>query len=262
MSKIKEVFKSFLPHLGIMLGITALFIIGVFYIYLPSYTNHGETITVPDLEGYDINEIEAFLESRNLRYEVTPDSGYTVEMEPFTVMKQCQKPGARVKESRKIFITLNAKKAPIISMPQLVGNPLRNAQELMFTYGLKTGDIKWIPDLAKNAVLEQRFRGRKIEPGTELPKGSVIDLIVGNGLGNQKLDMPEVLGMDEKEAEFLLGGYGLKINNINYIEVDSVPQGTILRQSPPAGSSSRVGDLVDIYVAKYKEGLTPEDIDL
>ena len=48
-------------HLGIMLVIAFGLILVFFYNFLPSYTNHGETITVPDLRGMAFSELEDFL---------------------------------------------------------------------------------------------------------------------------------------------------------------------------------------------------------
>src|SRR5699024_195337 len=63
-----------LINLAIVLAVTVALVLGFFYIYLPATTNHGETITVPDLKGMTYDQLEQFLTSRNLRYEVTDSS--------------------------------------------------------------------------------------------------------------------------------------------------------------------------------------------
>ena len=45
----------------------------LFYLYFPIITNHGETITVPDLKGLNYDEIDDYLTQRNLKYEIIPD---------------------------------------------------------------------------------------------------------------------------------------------------------------------------------------------
>ena len=45
-------------HLGIMLAIGLVLLLVFFYYFLPSYTNHGETITVPDLRGMAYDDLE------------------------------------------------------------------------------------------------------------------------------------------------------------------------------------------------------------
>ena len=90
-----------------------------FYIYLPNSTNHGETITVPDLEGMDLGKIDEFLSGHDLRYEVS-DSSYSDEFPPLTVLQQFPKPGSKVKENRKVYITINRVTPPTVPMPDLV----------------------------------------------------------------------------------------------------------------------------------------------
>ena len=64
-----------------------------FYAYLPHITNHGESITVPSVEGLPITKVEEFLASHDLRYEVN-DSSYSAEYPPLTVLKQYPAAGA------------------------------------------------------------------------------------------------------------------------------------------------------------------------
>ena len=51
-------------HLAIMLVIALALILVFFYNFLPSYTNHGETITVPDLKGSSHEQLDQYLASR------------------------------------------------------------------------------------------------------------------------------------------------------------------------------------------------------
>jgi beta-lactam-binding protein with PASTA domain len=237
----------------IMAGIIMVLLFTFFVIYLPNYTNHGESVTVPELEGMHYNELETFLEARDLRYEITLDSGFVSDANPLAVLKQNPKPGTKVKQNRKIYITLNAENAPLIKMPGLVNTQLKNAQEILANYGLVRGDIVYVPDIGMNVVLEQKYRGRDIKEGFEIPKGSQIDLVVGDGLGNQSLPIPNLIGMDDTEAEFLILGSGLRMGNINFVKTDTVPKGTVIRQLPPEGINVKTGERVDIWVSELEE---------
>ncbi|MBI1301546.1 MAG: PASTA domain-containing protein [Alphaproteobacteria bacterium] len=249
--------KAGLKRLGInlliMAGITLVLLFVFFVIYLPNYTNHGESVTVPELEGMHHNELEQFLQARDLRYEVNLDSGFVSEARPLTVLKQNPKPGTKVKQNRKIYVTLNAENAPLIKMPGLVNTQLKNAQEILANYGLVRGDIVYVPDIGLNVVLEQKYRGRDIKEGFEIPKGSQIDLVVGDGYGNQSLAIPNLVGMDDAEAEFLILGSGLRLGNVNYVKTDTVPKGTVIKQLPPEGINAKTGEQVDIWVSELDE---------
>jgi beta-lactam-binding protein with PASTA domain len=249
--------KAGLKRLGInlliMAGITLVLLFVFFVIYLPNYTNHGESVTVPELEGMHHNELEQFLQARDLRYEVNLDSGFVSEARPLSVLKQNPKPGTKVKQNRKIYVTLNAENAPLIKMPGLVNTQLKNAQEILANYGLVRGDIVYVPDIGLNVVLEQKYRGRDIKEGFEIPKGSQIDLVVGDGYGNQSLAIPNLVGMDDADAEFLILGSGLRLGNVNYVKTDTVPKGTVIKQLPPEGINAKTGEQVDIWVSELDE---------
>ena len=250
MRDLKESIKKISIHIAIVLGIIILLSLIFLKIFLPSYTNHGQTVTVPNLEGYEYANLEDFLSSRDLQFEISPDSGFNAEVKPLSVMKQIPKAGNKVKQGRKIYITLNAKNAPLIKMPNLVNSPLKNVQEILANMGLVRGDIIYVPDIGINVVLEQKYRGRNIPEGFEVAKGSQIDLVVGDGLGNQILDVPNLVGMDQIDAEFLIIGSGLRMGRLSYIQTDSVPQGTIIQQMPPAAAEVKTGEPIDLWISE------------
>jgi hypothetical protein len=72
----------FIP-LGVILTTAVIY----FYIYLPSTTNHGESITVPDLTGVQVEELEEYLTKHELRYAVN-DSSYSADHPALAVLRQ------------------------------------------------------------------------------------------------------------------------------------------------------------------------------
>lgn len=251
-----DVFK----HLAVIVVVVALMLFFFFFVYLPTTTNHGETIQVPNIKGMKLQEVEAFLEEHNLRHFVN-DSSYSTSKQPFEVTLQDPAPGSRVKEGRKIYLTYNMKTPPTIKMPKLVDGSVKNAQMVLKSYGLTLGEIREVPDLALNAVLKQLVGGKEIAPGAPVAKGSVVDLVVGNGIGNAQFQIPNVVGMPADEATTLLVGAGLQLGATQYMEAtNGEADGTVLRQRPAAspGAMIRVGELVDIWVAgPDPAGVTP-----
>jgi beta-lactam-binding protein with PASTA domain len=243
-------FLDVIKHLVIMAVIVAALIFGFFYVYLPSTTNHGESISVPKVTGMALPDAEAFLEEQNLRYFVN-DSSYNPDHKPFEILTQDPAPGAKVKEDRKIYVSVNMKNPPMIKMPKLIDGSVKNADLILKSYDLKKGKITYVPDLQENAILKQFINGKEVKPGELIPKGSVVDLHVGNGLGNTEFEVPEVVGMPVDEASVLLVGQGLQIGNIIYVQGSGEADGTVLKQRPFAevGAKIRVGELVDLWVA-------------
>ncbi|MDQ4139342.1 MAG: PASTA domain-containing protein [Bacteroidota bacterium] len=238
-------------HLIIIAMIVMLMLFVFFFVYLPSTTNHGQTITVPKITGMRLDEVESFLEDNNLRFFVN-DSSYSTSKKPFEILTQEPAPGSKVKEDRKIYISYNMKTPPQIKMPKLVDGSVKNAQLILKSYDLQVGEVRFVPDLQENAVLKQLYQGKEIAPGAPIAKGSVIDLVVGNGIGNDEFEVPRVVGMPIDEATVLLVGQNLQVGSITYQAApNGEADGTVLRQRPNAGAGAmiRVGELVDLWVA-------------
>lgn len=242
--------KKILITLSIIFGLFILLGALFLKVYLPIYTNHGETVSVPDLSGYTFEEGVTFLESSGLQYEVSIDSSFSMEEKPLAILKQIPDADSQVKRGRRIYLTLNARNPPMLKMPNLINSLLKNAQEILANMGLERGDILYVPDIGINVVLGQKYQGVEIREGTEIPKGSKIDLMVGDGLGNQILTVPDLVGMDEIDAEFLILGSSLRVGEKYFESNDSVLPGKIFRQSPNANEQVKTGELIEIWIAK------------
>ncbi len=239
--------KDLVIHLSIVIVLGIVLVLGFFYVYLPSTTNHGESITVPNLEGINMSELEDFLVKRNLRYEVS-DSAYSDKHPPLTILKQYPKAGSKVKENRKVFISVNRVNPPTVPMPNLIDGPLKNAQVVLKSNELNIGEVSMKPDLAFNAVLEQLYEGKPIEAGTKIYKGSTINLVVGNGYGNQNLKTPNLISYPFDEAQYYIKGIQLEVGKIRNAGDSLQAPGYIYKQSPDPESNIRVGKSVDLWV--------------
>jgi beta-lactam-binding protein with PASTA domain len=88
----------------------------------------------------------------------------------------------------------------MVAVPNLVDLPIKQALSLIENSGLEMGESKYKPDLSINIVLEQLYNGKKIPEGDSLQKGSVIDLVLGKGLSNQRTLIPDLMGMNLEPA--------------------------------------------------------------
>ena len=259
--------KDLLIHTAVIAGSFILLITTFFYVWLPINTNHGETITVPNIEGLSVNELDDFLRKRNLRFEVTPDSSYSPAFQPMAVLRQVPAPNTTVKENRKIYVTLNATKPPKVRMPKVEDLSLKSAQMVLRSYDLNLGEIKYVPDAFFGVVHEARMDGRVVLEGERIEKGSPIDLYVGDGYGNTIFQAPELIGRDLEEAKYVIIGTGLKVGKISITtksqgtiayrengeeitETIRVSPGAVQNQYPKALQNLKVGDAVDLWVYK------------
>ncbi|GAA4462035.1 hypothetical protein GCM10023189_38200 [Nibrella saemangeumensis] len=238
-----------LIHVGIVLALLAVLFLGFFFVYLPFTTNHGQSITVPELSGLSTDELKTLLNDRDLRYEVS-DCTYVAGVEPLTVYIQYPRPGAKVKEGRKIYVTITKLTAPMVPMPKLVDLTKRSAELTLRSNGLDLGTISYKPDLAKNSVLQQLYNGQEVKAGMPVPKGAKIDLVLGDGLGNTTFDVPDVIGKPLDEARLIIKGSNLQVGTVISVEDPEKEVGTVVRQKPEPrpGERIRVGETVDLWV--------------
>lgn len=217
-----------------------------FFVYLPKATNHGETITVPDIEGMQVGQLEEFLQRKNLRFEVN-DSSYSEDHPPLTVLKQYPQAGAKVKEGRNIFVSINRVEPPTVPVPNLVDGSVVNADAVLRSNELRRGKIELVPG-PFNVVKEMKYKGQVIPPTARVPKGSVIDLVVMDG-GSKDFEAPDYRGMSLEDAKFVIFGSNLNLGNV-FIDGDTTGGAVVIRQKPAAHENIRVGDVVDLWIGK------------
>ncbi|NME67407.1 PASTA domain-containing protein [Flammeovirga aprica] len=249
----------------LMIVATVLLAIMFFYLYLPAATKHGQTVTVPDIDSLSIDDATKRLESAGLRYEVFDSApvNYNPDLPYLTVLSQTPLSGEKVKDNRKIYLTVNPSKPAAIKLPDLIDGSLKNAVVRIKNLGLKIGSIDRKPDQFVNNVLEVKYKGKSIskdvlKSGFKVLKGDTIDLVVGDGMGNPLTKVPNLIGMTEGDAEFTLYGLGLGVGSVKYVQYDTIP-GVVVRQSPHAKPNEetgrhpkiRLGRTVNLWVSEF-----------
>jgi beta-lactam-binding protein with PASTA domain len=237
-------------------GTLMLIMILYFYAYLPAVTNHNETVTVPDIVGMKMQDLEDFLVKRNLRYEVN-DSAYSNSNPPLTVLKQYPSAGAKVKENRVIYISLNRITPPSVPVPDLIDGSLINADAVLKSNELKRGRIELVRGPFLQVVQEMKYKGHPIQPGERVPKGSVIDLVVMDG-GVRCFETPDLLGKAWDEAEMEIQGSNLNPEIIIASDTTGI-EAVVLKQKPEHQQNICVGDIVKIWIGA--QGTEVEDDD-
>lgn len=201
--------KTFLKNL-VAAGALALVMAVGLYFWLGFYTQHGETVAVPDFTGISVKDIEAFADTTEIEYEVV-DSLYSDEIPKGTVADQEPKPGYQVKRGRKVYLTVNAMLARQVAMPDVRNLSLRQAKAVLESVGLVLGGLQYQPDIAKNAVLDQMVRGRSVSKGKTVFQGTVVDLVLGDGLSNTRVPIPYLLHYTLAEATDRLKASSLNV---------------------------------------------------
>ena len=156
-----------------------------------------------------------------------------------------------------ILVYLNSSELEAkVKMPGLIDVPVDMAIRSLKSCDLDTGKIIYGYSAPDNVVLEQRYKGKKILPGTLVHKGEKIDLVVPFNFYkiNMVLPMPNLLLMPLDEAEELLKGYELIIEKTIYVDNNTHKPGTVVRQQPSKTTKVNSGDTVQLWVVrKFKK---------
>ena len=152
---------TFFKQLFLAIVITVVFLFALIK-FLDFRTNHGEEINVPDLSKMKLEVAEEKLDEDGLE-----------EQDP--------KPNSKVKDGRKIYVKLNAGGFSTVTMPDLINKTFRQAASTIRALGLVEGKTKYVPNIAKDVVLEISQNGKKLKPGDKILKNSTIDFVLGDG---------------------------------------------------------------------------------
>ena len=256
MSDKKSEKKGFLSNwivrnLLIAFAIVAVFVVGSM-IFLNLVTKHGQELMVPDFSNMMVAEAEAAAAQAGMRVEVT-DSVFAKRMRKGAVRDQNPAPGSKVKEGRRISLTINALNSKKVTMPDLVGLSMRQAR------GLVLGKLIYVEDMATNNVLRQLKGNREIVPGNTVETDTVIDLVLGlNPDTDASTYIPDVIGKRYMTAVDAVQKQSLNIRTLKFD--DSVKDyedslnAVVYRQSPePSEETVSLGNDVSLYLTLKPE---------
>ena len=253
--------KRFRVHFIISLAVGFL-ILWLSFKSLGIYTHHGESITVPDFSNVKTGELNKFIADKNLRYEII-DSVYDAKIPGGVVIKQDPEQNSSVKQNRIIYLTISSRMAPLVQMPNLVDASVRQALAIIESHGLKAVRKDFRPDPCVNCVLAQMMKGKKVEPGAMIPKGSVIDLILGRGQEGERINVPCVTGLTRQEAADKIAENGMSEGSVTCSDCKTSKDketAKVYRQTPGCSADNLVkpGTVIDLFLS-VKTIIAPAD---
>ncbi|MCB0401231.1 MAG: PASTA domain-containing protein [Flavobacteriales bacterium] len=242
--------KKFLINLAAAIVFIVIVIWSIFK-YIDSYTLHGQSTSVPSLEGLTVAEVEKILEEKKLRYTIL-DSIYLEKADKGVVLDQNPLPDELVKEGRNIYITVSRVIPPSIAMPDVVEMSQRLAIAKLESYGLKV-KTEYIPSEFVNSVIMQKVNGKEVKPNQKVKLGTTVLLSIGSA-SDEKVLVPYLIDLTKEEARHRIFESSLNVGIEDYTDCKCVtPEDTlnarIYRQSPVRSSSVPVtmGTSIDLY---------------
>jgi serine/threonine-protein kinase len=224
----------FLSFVGVVAAVIAALLIGRFIFGGPAVNQ----VQVPNLEGLTIEQATTTLEEFQLRLGAqTPEvSDRPVD----TVIAQQPAAGESIEQGQSVNVTVSAGLEQV-TVPQLIAlTSIEAARIALEDANLQLGAIK-----ERNSPQPAGYvLAQEPEEGTQVNAGSSIDITVSSGL----VQVPNVTEVSEAQARSDLAQAGFDVQVVE-IEDLSVPEGTVLAQSPQAGELLALGSIVTITVS-------------
>ncbi|MBK0381850.1 PASTA domain-containing protein [Pedobacter sp. SD-b] len=224
---------TFRKNLIIAFAVFSILIFSLF-ISLRFYTRHGQGKPVPNLKGLSVEKAVETLENEGFRYQI--DSVFVLDKAPGLVTEQDPDANTNVKDNRMIYLTIVSSQTPDVNFPDIENKTFIEAQAMLSNYGLKVGDTTYHSDIARDAVLGFTFAGQPIKIGQKVPKGSKINLILGDGYGASEVELPNLVGLTLSEAMFSIKGASLRLGTISYQGAITDSLSAVIKFQTPAYS--------------------------
>lgn len=204
-----------------------------------------DQVTVPNVVGSDLATAQSRLQSEGFSVDTVARTSDRPERE---VLGQDPEPGSKADEGS--VVTLTVSDGPgRATVPDVEGQSEREATRRLEDAGFEVRRR----ERASGSVARGDVIGTQPPAGSQIERGSVVVLLVSSG--PRKVAVPDVVGQSEESARSTLTGAGFTVNAEQREDADADP-GTVLSQSPAAGSDAAEGSAVTIVVAKEPEQVT------
>lgn len=238
--------KKHIKYPGLILGVFVvlfLFLLLFDRMIMPAVVHSGRECILPDITNLSLKEAEETLQKRDLSLQVLADE-YNTLKPPGTILSQSPPPQAKVKKGRIVKVVIS-KGEKMVSVPNLKGVSLRQAELMLDQEDLKVGEVDWVPSdsFPEDVVVEN-----SPSAGLSVPLGMSINLKVSLGIFPDTVVVPNLVGTSLTEAKDLLKEFGLEVGEIKYeFKKELLPE-TVLEQFPPEGVEAEKGTKVDLKV--------------
>jgi beta-lactam-binding protein with PASTA domain len=215
--------------------------------YLDIYTRHGEAYIIPDFTGATLNEVQS-QDFEEIFDFIVIDSVFDNSQIPGTIVLQNPAPGSKVKKGRNVYITTVAIMPEMTIVPDLKDLTIRQALTLLKSRGLKIRSLVFEPYIAEDAVVGQFLNEDTLVAGTEIEKGSELDLVIGEGR-NLPVTTPFLIGLDKDKAEERILLSSFNVGREYFMDNDNDGTQRVYRQEPAWDDDNRYyrGDYINVW---------------
>lgn len=209
-----------------------------------------EGISMPDLLGMDYEDAKELLEESGLKLgKVTKE--YSSEYEKNQVMEQSVDAEENVEEGTKINLVISKGPEKAGDTEVLLGMKEADAKKKLTSLGLKYDST--VKESSASVAAGCVIRVENADGSNTIYKGDSVILVVSNGL--EQTDIPNVVGKNQEEAKAVLEAQNFVVV---VAQTDGTQAaGTVVAQTPNAGTTAEKGSTVTISVSKGNQVAVP-----
>ncbi|MBN2413430.1 PASTA domain-containing protein [candidate division KSB1 bacterium] len=147
-----------------------------------------------------------------------------------------------------LFMPVYTRHWQSVNVPEVTFKSFRAAKKILQQKGLN------------GLILDEKFDGnyppgyvlfQNPLPNSAVKKGRRIYLTVGKG--NKIIQMPDLIGISERDAKFTIEQYQLELIKIYFVNDIHYPLGVVCEQSIPAGEDIEVGSSIELGISIGQE---------
>jgi len=214
------------------------------YLTLTFIIKSEDTVVVPDLLGKDVVYSLELLSDLGLNTKIG-GSDYNDSYPKNHVILQDPSPGAEIKIGRDIRLLLS-KGPKVITMPKVIGLPLRQARLVVAESGLCPGNETFVftdERINKDIVLSQHPT-----PGDLVERDRCANLLISRGPRVRAYQMLDLTGLSLDEAVVLIERSHLQVGRFSYSYRPGQSDNIIVAHYPKSGYRILEKSAVDLVV--------------
>jgi beta-lactam-binding protein with PASTA domain/tRNA A-37 threonylcarbamoyl transferase component Bud32 len=204
-------------------------------------------VEMPELVGRPLAAAEVLAREAGLVVEVA-DRVNSSTVPADVVVAQDQPPGKRLKQGRRVAVTVSLG-LRLVTVPNLIQRPLQDAQLALDAAQLKVGALQdGYDDLVRPGVVMRQNPAA----GAQVPADTAVTLVISRG--PPQVEMPEVVGRRLDDARRVLEERNLVVAHVRTIGSEVAAPGTVLEQTPAAGTRVRPDQVVITLAVAARPG--------
>ena len=214
-----------------------------------STTPTTEYVDMPNVTGMNVDDARKTL----IGLEINPDISYeeSDSIDEGVVISANVTAGAKLEVGSTVTLNVSAGSQGV-EVPEVTGLSFDEANTKLVSSGFLVNKMEAYSDTIEAGVVVSQTP----VSGNKAPRGSVITITVSLGKEEQKIWVPNLIGLTEQDGTVSAIEAGLSIGSVSYVYNEEVQAGYICYQSFSHGSYVDQGTSIDIKVSQGAQAVT------